>query len=151
MKPAIFLDIDGVLCIKGCRPGTFAPACVEALNWLTDAAAAQIVVSSTWRHYPDIDGILKRRGVTAKVIGITPDLSRGKLIKGSHTGAREIILGATRGSEIAAWLKSHAPRPFVILDDDDDMDGLSAHLVHTSYDHGLTRPLAELALRRLTR
>ncbi len=58
MRPVVFLDIDGVLHIAGCRPGTFDRECVSALNWLTDAANARIVVSSTWRHMQGIEGIL---------------------------------------------------------------------------------------------
>ncbi len=77
--------------------------------------------------------ILAREGVRAKVVGKTPALNE------------------TRGFEIATWLSSHAPRPFVILDDDRDMDDLGDHLVQTSWDEGLTFPLADLARTHLMR
>ena len=144
MKPVVFLDIDGVLCIKGCRPGTFAPECVTALNWLTDATAAQIVVSSTWRHGTGWRERIEGKGITAKIIGRTPDLN-------DRNPGTVIWTSVTRGTEIKTWLHRHAPRPFVILDDDTDMDDLRDYLVQTSFDSGLTRPLAELAARVVMR
>ena len=155
MKPVVFLDIDGVLCIKGCAPGTFDRSCVHALNWLTDTTRASIVVSSTWRRMknPTIDDKLREQGVCAKVIGVTPDLSRAKVIRPMSQYAEAaggvIFTGATRGQEIKAWLDAHAQRPFVILDDDTDMGELGDWLVPSTFEKGLTPALARLAAAKI--
>lgn len=138
MKPLVFLDIDGVLHTLADRPMVLNADCVRALNWLTDVADAQIVVSSTWRFLKDIMIRLRNGGVRAKVIGTTPDL--------------DIPWPAPkRGKEIARWLEIHSHRAFVILDDEDDMGDLLPYLVQSDFTHGLTMPLAELALGVLTR
>ena len=138
MKPIVFLDIDGVLLIQGCSGRDFIPTCVHALNLLTDTTTAPILVSSVWRFNHDIKEVLQGNGVKAHIVGVTPDLLRGRFWR-----------SFTRGAEINAWVKSHAPRPFVILDDDNDMEDLSDHLVQTSWESGLTLPLAEMAAKRL--
>lgn len=138
MPPVVFLDIDGVLHIAGDRPRTLNQKCVRALNWLTEATKARIVISSTWRRMPNIRVLLAEQGVEAKIVGLTPV---------APTGNRTW----TRGTEIAAWLEGHASRRFVILDDDSDMGPrLRAFLVQTGQE-GLTLPLAELAVTVLTR
>ncbi len=134
MKPVVFLDIDGVLHIAGDPSMRLNADCVRALNWLTEAGDAQIVVSSTWRFLPDLRGRLTADGVQAKVIGTTPNLG-----------------DVERGEEIARWLEIHSHRAFVILDDDADMGDLLPYLVQTESAHGLTLPLADLALGVLTR
>ena len=109
---------------------------MAALNWLTEIADAQIVVSSVWRYRGDLAERLRQGGVRARVIGTTPTLAT-------------TVSTPTRGAEIMAWLQCHASRPFVILDDDRDMDDLIGCLVQTSPEKGLTLPLAELALNQL--
>lgn len=76
----VFLDIDGVLVTLRAqtKPGivkTFDKEAVEALNKLTDALGAKIVISSSWRHLytvEELQGILANAGVKAPVIGETP-------------------------------------------------------------------------------
>ncbi|HSE47507.1 MAG TPA: HAD domain-containing protein [Gemmatimonadales bacterium] len=134
MKPCIFLDIDGVMHLPGDAFGQFNQEAVKHLNWLTHAADAQIVVSSTWRLMPDISLKLMEQGVLARMIGKTPDLGN-----------------KTRGEEIEAWFRTRARRRFVILDDDTDMAPFTSQLVQTDPLVGLTAPLAELALEILCR
>jgi Swiss Army Knife RNA repair-like protein len=146
----IFLDIDGVLVtlgsIKRGRSGLHAepePSCVEALNSILDSTGAKIVVSSTWRFggIAQIRQILKRWGVRAKVIGLTPNLTR-------QLGA--VWVSSTRGDEIRLWLASHPEvEKFVILDDDGDMNGLSNRLVQTEFTNGLTSEHAHRAIAML--
>lgn len=150
VRRIVFLDIDGVLHISGDHAGQFNRACVEALNWLTGMTRAQIVVSSMWRHTrrgPAIAPIARKlheQGVRARVVGVTPDLAKPLQRSGIWTGV-------TRGAEIKAWLNAHVPCSFVILDDDADMDDLADHLVESTWEHGLTMPLAELAVKHLLR
>jgi len=151
----IFLDFDGpiipIMSHKNPRvsgKGSQAwPSCVDAINRITDATGARIVVSSTWRA----DGFMKTKnrlkewGVTGKMIGMTPDLAnRGPVLWNS----------VPRGLEIAAWIKQYTEdrepvESFVILDDDKDMEHLMPHLIHTPFEVGLTESDAEEAIKRL--
>jgi hypothetical protein len=132
----VFLDFDGVLVnefsFRTMRDQREAadPACVAALNAITDATGAAIVVSSTWRRGTSVitlRELLRKWGVTAKVIGKTPSLYEGSF-------------SLPRGDEIAHWLKGYARdvEGFVILDDDVDMGDLTPHLVKTKFNDGLT-------------
>lgn len=139
----IFLDIDGVLNNEATKFGRkFDPACVAALNKITDKTGARIVVSSTWRHagLTETRATLSENGVTGKVNGLTPDLSKRGLIH----------VAVPRGREIQAWLECHpAVNGFVILDDADDMEHLSGSLIQTVSRVGLTELDAARAIRRL--
>lgn len=134
MHPVVFLDIDGVLNVPPDKPQTLRKSCVDALNWLTDAADAQIVLSSTWRRMPGVEGVLIEQGIQGKIIGKTPE---------HH--------GQPRGYEIRRWFKTHVYRRCIILDDDNDMLEFSSRLVQTDPLIGLTRPLSELAFKLLRR
>lgn len=93
MKPCIFLDIDGVLHLPHDAPGQFNQEAVKHLNWLTAAADAQIVVSSTWRFMPEISLKLMEQGVLARMIGKTPDWGGrpgGKRSKAGFARARAV-------------------------------------------------------------
>lgn len=139
-RPAIFLDIDGVLVTpvsydvrnNSPLPG-FDPSCVNALNWLTYEADADLVISSSWRRIPTIASLLRARNIAAPVIGQTPDLG-----------------DAGRDHEIMAWLAEHGARPFIILDDDaQDLARLAPFLVQTDWQHGLMYRHAEQAVGML--
>jgi hypothetical protein len=146
----IFLDFDGpIIPILSYPPsGKQArawPPCVAALNRITDATGAVIVVTSTWRA----DGFMKTKerlsdwGVTGDMIGITPDLTnRGPVLWNS----------VARGFEIQQWLDTYDRYPieaFVILDDDKDMEDLMPFLIHTPFEVGLTEADADLAIKML--
>lgn len=141
----VFLDIDGVLIHHGSipkhTPRKADPECVARLNKITDATGAKIVISSTWRTMDDIEKTLDRWGITAEIWGKTPS--------GYDPG--RISLGVTRGNEINTWLVESKFKidSFVILDDDNDMEPLSGHLVQTSFKSGLTDEHVELAIRKL--
>lgn len=106
-KTWLFLDIDGVL-NGGYLPGVgfdwHLPAAVDALNRLTDALNADIIVSSSWRTchvLRQLQFVLVGWGVRAAVVGVTP------------------VLGGERIEEIHAALARLEPREYVILDDND--------------------------------
>jgi len=140
--PVIFLDIDGVLNNPGCyaiASGSRTPPdskCVEALNYLTDATQANIVMSSSWRigrAVIELRELLSGWGVTGTVIDRTPNL------------------GSARGLEIAEWLLKHEgtvlyPSAFVVLDDDSDAEPFPDHLIQTNGSIGLTMADAERAI-----
>ena len=122
----------------------FAPWSVEALNRITDATGAGIVISSVWRE--TAIPWLRRWGVRGLIIDTTPMLDRN----GSSTPS-------TRGDEIASWLERWPTRPgsvpvtsFVILNDEADAGALFPRLVQTRADErGLTDEHATLAINVL--
>jgi len=147
----VFLDVDGVMVNHRSwyvrqpgQPASADPACVQALNRITDLTGARLVLSSSWRvdeKHAWLVELLRRWGVTGKLIGETPRL---------HDRIRGIYVGKRRGEEIAAWLKG-APEveAFVILDDDADMAPFLDRLVKTQFDDGLTEADANRAIALL--
>lgn len=139
----IFLDIDGVLNNSSCwgnRPDTnkFDQNCIYAFNKIIDKTNAKIVISSTWRLLYDFDELvylLKSVGVKGDIIGQT------LLIK---------LSTAMRGDEIWAWLfdNKRLKDSFIILDDNTDMRSVMAHLVQCNPCIGLTKELADIAIRK---
>ena len=148
MKKIIFLDIDGVLNsldwyisddpLRG--RGHIDPIAIKRLNDITDSTGAYIVLSSSWRHdYNNTVILLKKNGLTGKIIGKTPDLCLNN---------KYII----RGNEILKWLIDHKTflelpqksnildyKSYVIIDDDNDILLMqSDNFVHTNYNYGLT-------------
>jgi hypothetical protein len=145
----IFLDVDGVLNHRGSfAPGMpggskrIAPECVAQLNHIVAITGASIVVSSTWRMDPDYIEVLRAAGVRGRILGKTPN--------GIHDIKGGLLVGTCRGDEIQEWITANEPDAFVILDDDSDMAHLLPHLVHTSFDAGLTKEHADEAIERLS-
>ena len=126
MKRVIFLDIDGVLAPirRWDRYGDLDPVCIEVLNEIVASGGADVVVSSTWRHgktVAELQQMLDAQGFAGRVLDKTPG----------------DIPGASRGTEIAAWLAEHPVSGYVIIDDHADMDGLRTQLVQTHPARGL--------------
>lgn len=149
MVKLIFLDIDGVLDTYKSRY-QLDPVLMEHLGTLLERTGAKIVISSSWRSN-DVAGTVEFMTdpenpsvgnnpfpFTEKVVGITPILY--SVIDG------DIDRPATRGEEIAAYLKEHTCDNYVILDDCDEMlrDQLP-HLVLVNDEVGLTKADVEKA------
>ena len=146
----VFLDIDGVL-------DTYAshyqldPVLMARLGTLLERTGAMIVISSSWRAM-DVAGTVKFMTdpdnpsvgphpfpFSDKVVGVTPILF--SVIDG------EIDRPATRGEEIAAYLKAHPCENYVILDDCDEMlRDQWPHLVLVNDEVGLTDADVEKAV-----
>ena len=136
----VFLDIDGVLAPirRWDRYGDLEAACVQVLNDIVASGAADVVVSSTWRHgktVAELQEMLEAEGFVGRVLDKTPS----------------DIRGASRGDEIAAWLADHAVDGCVIIDDHADMGALRTHLVQTHPAHGLQPADAARAVAVLMR
>ena len=58
-----------------------------------------------------------------------------------------------RGDEIREWLSKNPVDNFIILDDDSDMCEFlnTDHFIKTTYKHGLTEELKELAIKILNK
>ncbi len=118
---------------------------IQLVNQLVVRSGASVVVSSTWRQHYSIDELNKMladRGATFNIIAATP-VHRSYLGWGlQHT---------IRGHEIQDYLDGVLePVQFVILDDIDNMDHLSNHLVLTDESIGLTSEDVEKALQILS-
>lgn len=144
-----FLDVDGVLNVFGAYDwGTgpralLMPECVANFNRIIEETAAEIVLSSSWRHYVlgghmtvlGFEHLLRSHGVRGKLIATT-----------CHDDEAD-----ERGEQIRLWRRKHAPGcHYVVLDDIDD--GISArglNFVQTNGAKGLTAQDAERAIEML--
>jgi hypothetical protein len=148
----IFLDVDGVL--NRCQFAEQWPnarPCLEAdliflLQKILTSTDARIVISSTWRKHSHLMKFLKTMlgpQFSELIIGATPVME-------FRSGA--IWCAAARGQEIQQWFNSHpeyAVDQFIILDDMNDMQHLTARLLRTHWPVGLTPELADEAIRIL--
>lgn len=150
MNKLIFLDIDGVLDTYKSHY-MLDPVLLDRLGTILGRTGAWIVVSSSWRasNVPDTVEFMTgydnpRVGpnpfpFTDKVVGVTPILY--SVVDG------DIDRPATRGEEIAAYLKEHPCDNYVILDDCDEMlRDQWPHLVFVNDEVGLTDADVEKAV-----
>jgi hypothetical protein len=177
----IFLDVDGVLnsndwyvrrqtevamdAVNAQYPFyEIDPNSVTQLNRITDETGAKIVVSSTWRLGRTVEQLVeffKTVGVTGEVIDKTI----------SMRSITNVSYSIPRGCEIELWLKEHGfqrinwskttqleylekgeVKNYIILDDDSDMlYGQREHFVKTPHMFGLTKRIADRAIRILNK
>lgn len=148
----VFLDVDGVL---NCRNRwehldsvqgdihsghKIDPLAVARLNQI--AKGCSVVVSSTWRFIytpEELRGHLLRFGLDPSI----PLIDRT---------AREGGSTPQRGREIQTWLANHPEvTAYVVLDDDNDMDGVRKRFVKTTWADGLQDGHVKLALLALSK
>lgn len=133
-KALLFLDFDGVLnsdAYFAKNPdargnGNLDPKAVARLCKFVTEADCHVVVSSSWREgrsLRELQEILVERGF------IYPTRIIGKTAK---------IRGAPRGQEIRRFMKNFPACPFVVFDDDDDMDPVTHYLIQTDPRVGLS-------------
>lgn len=135
----IFLDCDGVLNRLGSPeqgrtavdPKTgfigLEPELVKRFKLIVERTQAAIVLSSSWRHYPDLRAAIKEAGIN--FFDVTPTLS-----------------GQERGEEIEAWIVEYLHNggeisSYAIIDDDHDFLPAQPHF-HTPHETGLTEEVA---------
>lgn len=121
----LFLDIDGVLNHEKTRERCLFYTGVDKVlakrltDWL-EGKDVKIVLSSTWRRFPEMHDHLKENGI--EWIDVTP-----------HFPNQE------RGDEIDHWLFCNpAAMEFAVLDDSSDMTAVITNFVQTNPDVGLT-------------
>lgn len=158
----IFLDVDGVLNseddLEVYRKQNNITGCIlydniedrplNLLQEIVDATGAKIVVSSSWRL-----GYL-RRSKHGKIDTLFNKLRSA--LESKHLSIYDVtpyLPGQERGAEIQEWMyqcKENIEN-FIILDDDSDMGPFkeSQEFIHTTYKHGLTEELKDLAIEIL--
>ena len=135
-KPIIFLDVDGVLNTDSMIASSadhkgipndntpFGEWCKDRATLIREFAnevGAEIVLSSSWRLFWTLDEI--RGFLNLELVDKTPNLN------------------TIRGEEISTWLNRNRDfeTPFVIFDDESDMEPFLDHLVKTEFfGEGLT-------------
>lgn len=144
MNKIIFLDFDGVLNCIGTKDRIIHPVYkekfrgidnfrVDLVSELATKAVADIVISSSWRHFfslEELTKLLQDRGLDSSVniVGQTSKVS-------SAVGWGFSPIYGVRGDEIRAWrLENGNPDTYLILDDIDCHD--PRHQVLTSDSSG---------------
>lgn len=114
MKKYLFLDIDGVIGShsdyynmhcgerKDFPYMAFDPKCVDRVNEILEKTGAGLVISSSWRYYPDLKEIFRKVGLPVDFL-VTP----------------KNLVNDMRGNEIKVFLEQHPCDRYVIVDDDD--------------------------------
>jgi hypothetical protein len=146
----IFLDIDGVICLRTSHYQYFDKECCARIKLILEKTGAKIVVSSTWRKSHTLQSLkeLMTRGYELEseehvefdkvgtfdsevVIGMTPTLNVEYTESGIPYG---------RGAEISAWLSDHPEvNQYVVIDDDRvDIVPHTDPLVQTDTQIGIT-------------
>lgn len=143
----LFLDIDGV-----CNSRLFArrqfkatgkrmwldvdPELVRLVRRIIKETDCKVVLSSTWRLYPEARAVVKRD--VCYFIDCTKDLQAG--------AKRNNV---DRGYEVQEWLERHPNvTQYAILDDDADFLP-SQWLFKTTFDKGITEDTAEAVIAHL--
>jgi len=140
----LFLDVDGVITVAD-GSGRLCEDKLERLERVVMETGTQIVISSNWRHFPQ----LKTRLVMAlhehggmRVVGCTPD--NGERVHGDAVRPEEIVawIKAWRGEPIEAWCAVD-DRPLLT---ERGGAGLVGHFVEVDEMHGLTERAVERLL-----
>lgn len=143
MMKILFLDIDGV-----CNSRTYAlnrtpsggmlgidPKPAALVRQIIEATGCKVVLSSTWRLHKDLRERVRKE--VCDFIDVTPRYP-----------------SAYRGEEVRTWLldnvKQEDLKAFAILDDDSDFYPHQP-LFKTTFEHGLTRSIADDVIRHLNK
>ena len=139
----LFLDIDGVVCLHKDKDWDneeeiFDAACCRKLQEIVSATGCKLVLSSSWRLFPESIRSMFRQ---FKPFGIT----------------RENFLGRTplrgeRGDEIMAYLKKRPQiETFVALDDERFYSRAfpQDRLILTKPESGITENVKNACIRKL--
>jgi len=138
----LFLDIDGV-----CNSAQWAkagnslwhgtdPALVALVRRIIAETKCSVVLSSTWRLYPEARAVVKRD--VCHFIDCTIDMQAG--------AKRNYV---DRGHEVQEWLDRHPEvTQYAILDDDADFLP-NQWLFKTTFDLGITEEIAQAVIDHL--
>ena len=145
-RSVLFLDIDGVMkalpaALDSDKTTGFTVRAISGLREIVSGTDCDIVISSTWRedNMPALDQAWELHSleiVKSRIIGETP------LLDPADRPSRE--------DEIDKWLSDHQFKGMMAILDDEVIGGdLRPWQVLTFQESGLTRRLAEQAIRLL--
>ena len=136
----LFLDIDGVVnCAKTVQRygGVIGidPYMALLVGRIVEATGAKIVLSSSWRHWPQGREEIRKR--------VMPFIDT--------TSIKGVYLPTYRGLEILEWLNRHPEvERYAILDDDSDFHpSQQSHFFKTEWNTGLTDLIADQVIKHL--
>lgn len=146
MKKYLFLDVDGVLNNNKCwnlKGHSFLDKCLLNLKLIKESTGCEIILSSAWRRFKDIDDpdypllIAALESIDCMFIDITPVIEK--------LDSPSIF---NREQEIEQWLKEKAEKPYIyaIADDMDIFPNHSKNFVLTNDYEGLTTDKASIII-----
>lgn len=130
----LFLDIDGVVNCKTTKQRHrgfigIDPYMAFLVGRIVESTGAEVVLSSSWRHFDDGRKEVEKQVV--KCLDITPTID------------------GIRGDEVAAWLRDHPEvKKYAILDDNSDFRP-DQPLFQTEWETGLTEEIANIVIKYL--
>lgn len=150
----LFLDIDGVVNkqenfkhSKGVTPYPIDSYCAFLVGRIVIATDCHVVLSSSWRNYPDAVKIVSDSVVP--ILDKTPNIYK-QLEEPIFERGREWD-HSLRGDEVNAWLRNHPEvEKYATLDDDGDFYDAQP-LFQTTFKDGLTDEIAEKVIEHLGR
>lgn len=129
----IFLDVDGVLntirSVGIFGSGYLCEKSILLIRHIVDRTDAKIVLSSTWRKYPESKELLEQslKNHELSIYDFTPIIS--------------LDFPTPRNEEIKLWLEANPIDDFVILDDDPRAN-IDGHFFRVNEDTGITIEIA---------
>jgi len=160
----IFLDIDGVICLRSSDYLYFDPECLKRLQHVLEVTGANIVVSSSWKVGETVESlrdIFKYCGDrfcayngpipffdTTRIIDVTPS----NCFNMDDKAHEDALWG--RGLEIDTWLnknqRSLNVKKYIIIDDEVSDLGIYKDLcLQSNTVEGITDNIAQEAIKRL--
>lgn len=140
MRRLLFLDVDGVL--NHLKSDDLCPVALGLLGEVVGRTSCEIVLSSTWRLYPEscerLEAAFLNHGIP-KWVGSTPYIR--------YDGSKPHLRVQPRNDEIKAWLLENlkGSARVMVVDDERDaeiqdrIEGVVSEFVRTDYDNGFTR------------
>lgn len=155
----LFLDHDGVICLRsqwgkrfskkskerGEIFDPFCPKAIKVLNKIIEETDCEIVVSSDWRLYADLDymkKLYKDRGIIKTPIAFTGVLdidSKEVLSETSEYKDGSQIMARVREMEINKWLYDNQNISSWVAIDDLNMKKLKNFILITSSTEGIKK------------
>lgn len=144
VRRLLFLDVDGVL--NHLKSEDLCPVSLGLLGEVAETTGCEIVLSSTWRLYPEsvkqLESAFLEYGIP-KWVGSTPYIR--------FNGSKPHLRVQPRCDEIKAWLLENlsGPAKVAVLDDDADAEireeikGVVSCFIRTDFDNGFTGDQAQ--------
>jgi hypothetical protein len=150
----LFLDFDGVLHPEDSRDEPLFCRLPLLEAWLRERPSVDVVISSTWREIPGLEGLLGffAPDIRRRVIGVTPVYHRMHALDWGQTSGHPEPPRHKRHVECLRWMhdSSKPTRVWAALDDDASLfDPSCRNLVMCDRRVGLSQAQLDELDRRL--